>query len=191
MSDDDDFALFSEEVEGIERLEKSEVYLGKKGAPVDFSVRQQAAMLTPEKDRNHLSADYVERVEAADILEYKKDGVQEGVFKRLRQGKYGIESRLDLHRRTVAQSREQVFQFVGDCVRNDIRVGIIVHGRGDRTPENQATIKSYINKWLRELDDVMAFHSAQRHHGGSGAVYVLFKKSEKARLENWERHQKR
>jgi len=38
---------------------------------------------------------------------------------------------------------------------------------------------------------VMAFHSAQRHHGGLGAVYVLFKKSEKARLENWEKHQKR
>ena len=127
------------------------------------------------------------------MLEYKRPGVQDGVFKRLRQGKYAIESRLDLHRRTVAQARELVYQFAEDCLRNDIRVAVIVHGKGDRTPDpdNQATIKSYINKWLRDLDMVMAFHSAQRHHGGLGAVYVLFKKSEKARLENWEKHQKR
>lgn len=193
MQDEDEMSLFAQEVEGIKPLKKNEVYLGKKGDKVDFQARKRAALMAHEADSNHLSHDFVEKVDPNDMLEYKNSGVQDGVFKRLRQGKYGIEARLDLHRRTVAQAREQVYQFVEDCVRNDIRVAIIVHGKGDRTPdpENQATIKSYINKWLRDLDSVMAFHSAQRHHGGLGAVYVLFKKSEKARLENWERHQKR
>lgn len=187
----DDFDLFAQEVKGITPLEKEEVYLGKKGPGVDFSARKLAAIHTEQEDRNHLSKDYVERVDPNDMLEYKRDGVQDGVFKRLRQGKYGVEARLDLHRHTVEQARRQVFQFVADCMHHDIRVGIVVHGKGDRSPENQATLKSYINKWLRDLDDVMAFHSAQRHHGGLGAVYVLFRKSEAARLENWERHQKR
>lgn len=193
MQDEDEMSLFAQEVEGIKPLKKNEVYLGKKGDKVDFQARKRAALMAHEADSNHLSHDFVEKVDPNDMLEYKNSGVQDGVFKRLRQGKYGIEARLDLHRRTVAQAREQVYQFVEDCMRNDIRVAIIVHGKGDRTPdpENQATIKSYINKWLRDLDSVMAFHSAQRHHGGLGAVYVLFKKSEKARLENWERHQKR
>ncbi|MCZ2722481.1 DNA endonuclease SmrA [Marinomonas sp. 15G1-11] len=191
MVDDDDFSLFSQEVEGIKKLETNAMYLGKKGSTVDYSVRKEAATHAPVKDTNHLTADYVERVAALDILQYKKDGVQDGVFKRLRQGKYGIESRLDLHRRTVEQARQQVYQFVQDCMNNDIRVAIIVHGRGDRTPDSEATLKSYLNKWLRDLDDVLAFHSAQKYHGGGGAVYVLFKKSEKARLENWEKHQKR
>lgn len=193
VNDEDETSLFAQEVAGIRPLKKSEVYLGKKGPEVDFSVRQRAALIANEADNNHLSHDYVEKVEPNDMLEYKNAGVQEGVFKRLRQGKYGIEARLDLHRRTVAQAREQVYQFAEDCVRNDIRVAIIVHGKGDRTPDpdSQAMIKSYINKWLRDLDNVMAFHSAQRHHGGLGAVYVLFKKSEKARLDNWEKHQKR
>jgi Uncharacterized protein conserved in bacteria len=193
VADDDDFSLFAQEVEGVTPLKKDEVYLAKKGAPVDYEARKLAAQVAAEADRNHLSHDYVLKVDPNDMLEYKKDGVQDGVFKRLRQGKYGIEARLDLHRRTVEQSRQQVFQFVEDCIKHDIRVAIIVHGKGDREPDpnNQATIKSYINKWLRDLDDVMAFHSAQRHHGGLGAVYVLFRKSEKARLENWEKHQKR
>lgn len=193
MSDEDEASLFAQEVAGIKPLKKSEVYLRKKGPQVDFHVRKQAASIAQEADRNHLSHDFVEKVEPDDVLGYKRSGVQDGVFKRLRQGKYGIEARLDLHRHTVAQAREQVYQFADDCMRNDIRVAIIVHGKGDRTPEpeNQAMIKSYINKWLRDLDVVMAFHSAQRHHGGLGAVYVLFKKTEKARLDDWEKHQKR
>lgn len=193
MNDEDETSLFAQEVAGIKPLKKSEVYLGKKGPQLDFSARQKAALIAKEADRNHLSQDYVEKVEPNDVLEYKRSGVQDGVFKRLRQGKYGIEARLDLHRHTVAQAREQVYQFADDCMRNDIRVAIIVHGKGDRTPDpdSQAMIKSHINKWLRELDAVMAFHSAQRHHGGLGAVYVLFKKTEKARLDDWEKHQKR
>ncbi|WP_012071906.1 DNA endonuclease SmrA [Marinomonas sp.] len=193
MNDEDETSLFAQEVAGIKPLKKSEVYLGKKGPQVDFLARQKAALIAKEADRNHLSQDYVEKVEPNDVLEYKRSGVQDGVFKRLRQGKYGIDARLDLHRHTVAQAREQVYQFVDDCMRNDIRVAIVVHGKGDRTPDpdSQAMIKSHINKWLRELDAVMAFHSAQRHHGGLGAVYVLFKKTEKARLDDWEKHQKR
>ncbi|WP_067223870.1 DNA endonuclease SmrA [Marinomonas gallaica] len=193
MQEDDDFSLFAQEVKGIRPIKKTEIYLGKKKGEVDFTERQKAALIAKVEDRNHLSKDYVERVDPDDMLEYKKDGVQDGVFKRLRQGKYGIDSRLDLHRRTVEQARVEVYQFVADCMRHDIRVAIIVHGKGDRIPDpnDQATIKSFINKWLRDLDDVMAFHTAQRHHGGLGAVYVLFRKSDKARLENWERHQKR
>lgn len=190
---DDETSLFAQEVAGIKPLDKSEVYLAKKGPLVDFEERQKAAMIAKEADKNHLSQDYIEKVEPNDVLEYKRSGVQDGVFKRLRQGKYGIEARLDLHNHTVAQAREQVYQFVDDCMRNDIRVAIIVHGKGERTPdpESRAMLKSHINKWLRDLDAVMAFHSAQRYHGGLGAVYVLLKKSEKARLDDWEKHQKR
>ncbi|WP_328797750.1 DNA endonuclease SmrA [Marinomonas vulgaris] len=190
---DDDMSLFAQEVAGIMPLQKSEIYLKKKGLEVDFQERRSAAQIAIEADNNHLSHDYVEKVDPNAMLEYKRSGVQDGVFKRLRQGKYGIESRLDLHQKTVAQARELVYQFVEDCLRNDIRVAIIVHGKGDRTPDPdmRAMIKSYINKWLKDLDQVMAFHTAQRHHGGLGAVYVLLRKTEKARLEDWEKHQKR
>jgi DNA-nicking Smr family endonuclease len=44
---------------------------------------------------------------------------------------------------------------------------------------------------LPELEQVMAFHSAPAHHGGTGAVYLLLRKSEQARQENREKHQRR
>ena len=178
MQDKDEMSVFSQEVKGIQPLENNKVYLSSKAVPVGFRARKRAAQMVQEADRNHLSHDYMEKVEPNDILEYKRSGIQDGVFKRLRQGKYGIEARLDLHRKTVMQAREQVYKFADDCLLHDIRVAIIIHGKGDRIPDrkSQAIIKSYTNKWLRDLDSVMAFHSANRCHGGLGAVYVLFKK---------------
>jgi hypothetical protein len=34
----------------------------------------------------------------------------------------------------------------------------------------------------------MAYHSAQKQHGGAGAVYVLLKKSERLKEKNREEH---
>jgi len=48
-----------------------------------------------------------------------------------------------------------------------------------------------VNKWLRELEPVMAFHSAQRHHGGTGAVYIMLRKNAEQKQLNRERHQRR
>ena len=64
---------------------------------------------------------------------------------------------------------------------------MILHGKGDRS-STPALLKSYVNKWLPALPQVMAFHSAQRHHGGAGAMYVLLKKSDDKKQENRERH---
>ncbi|MGR5488606.1 Smr/MutS family protein, partial [Vibrio alfacsensis] len=67
---------------------------------------------------------------------------------------------------------------------------LIVHGRGERS-NPPALMKSYLAHWLTQIKDVQCVHSAQRFHGGSGAVYVMLRKSQEKKLENRERHQKR
>ncbi len=52
-------------------------------------------------------------------------------------------------------------------------------------------MKSFLANWLTQIKDVQCVHSAQRFHGGSGAVYVMLRKSQEKKLENRERHQKR
>jgi DNA-nicking Smr family endonuclease len=49
-------------------------------------------------------------------------------------------------------------------------------------------LKSHIAVWLPQINAVLAFHSAQRHHGGTGAVYILLKKGSKAKQHNREIH---
>jgi DNA-nicking Smr family endonuclease len=45
--------------------------------------------------------------------------------------------------------------------------------------------------WLPQFAEVLAFHSAPRHLGGTGATVILLRKSERARQENFEKHSKR
>ena len=61
------------------------------------------------------------------------------------------------------------------------------HGKGEDSA-TPARLKSYTNAWLRQLPEVLAFHSAQRRHGGYGATYVLLRKNEVARSDTRERH---
>jgi len=69
--------------------------------------RRKAAQREVVSDVNELdTASVIEPVEPLAYLEYQRPGVQHGVYKNLRLGKYEIQSRLDLHRHTVEQARE-------------------------------------------------------------------------------------
>ena len=152
--------------------------------------RRQAETAELAKDKNFLSGEYIVPVEPLSIIEFKRDGVQNGVYRNLRLGKYQIDARLDLHNMTVDQARAAVFQFIKDCMTHDIRCALLTHGKGEGR-EQPAQLKSCVAHWLPQFDDVLAFHSAQKQHGASGATYVLLKKSEKKKLETWALHNKK
>lgn len=152
--------------------------------------RRNAALAEIEKNKNFLSGEYIEPVDPLAVIEFKRDGVQTGVYRNLRLGKYQIDARLDLHNMRIEQARHAVFQFIKDCMGNDIRCALITHGKGEGR-ELPAQLKSCIAHWLPQFDAVLAFHSAQKQHGWVGATYVLLRKSEKKKLENWELHNKR
>ncbi len=152
--------------------------------------RRKAALAEIEKNKNFLSGEYIEPVDALSVIEFKRDGVQTGVYRNLRLGKYQIDARLDLHNMKVDQARNAVFQFVKDCINHDIRCALITHGKGEGR-EQPAQLKSCVAHWLPQFDAVLAFHSAQKQHGWVGATYVLLRKSEKKKLETWEMHNRR
>lgn len=152
--------------------------------------RRESAVAEQATDSNFLSEYHIELLDPNGLLEFRRDGVQHGVFRNLRLGKYPIDARLDLHRMTVEQARSGVYQFIRDCMANDIRCALITHGKGEGR-EQPALLKSCVAHWLPEFPEVMAFHSAQKHHGATGATYVLLRKSERKKLENWEMHHKK
>ncbi|MDQ2076459.1 DNA endonuclease SmrA [Marinimicrobium sp. ABcell2] len=152
--------------------------------------RRAAAVAEQAGEKNFLSGDHVPPVDPLDVLAFKRSGVQNGVYRKLRQGKYALDARLDLHRMTVDQARRSVYQFVEDCMEQDIRCALITHGKG-LGRAHPALLKSCVAHWLPQFQHVMAFHSALPAHGGTGATYVLLRKSERKRQENWERQHKR
>ncbi|MDO6748449.1 DNA endonuclease SmrA [Gilvimarinus sp. 1_MG-2023] len=191
MTDQDD-DLFTREMSDVRRIKAEKKVVLEKDKPSEqlLAERRAAATATTVKDTNFLSGEHIDPVQPLDILEFKRDGVQHGVYKNLRLGKYSIDARLDLHRMTVDEARRALYQFVRDCMAHDIRCALITHGKGEGRKQ-PALLKSCVANWLPMFDDVLAFHSAQKHHGASGATYVLLKKSEQKRQENWEKHSRR
>jgi len=174
--------LFLQEMQGVKPLQSKEKADLRKGDINKASVnarRQAAISETQSKDPNHLRSSEVKRVGPHDILGFKRPGIQDGVYRKLRLGKYASEARLDLHRRTVEEARREVYRFVLDCMEHDIRSVLILPGKGDRNTKDPAVLKSYLVHWLEDLEQVQAFHTAQPQHGGSGAFYVLLRKSER------------
>ena len=107
-------------------------------------------------------------------LSYRIATLQHKVFEDLKAGKIRWFEAVDLHGCTVEQARAavlQIIQIAKDANQNVIK---IVHGKG---PE--AILKTYVNGWLRQHRDVLAFVSAPENQGGTGAVLVLLKRAEK------------
>ena len=186
MNDDD--RLFAEEMAGVKPLEIERRVVIRKddGGAVNIAARRAAAT-AQSNARNFLSTSEIELLDPYYVLEFKREGVQNGVFRRLKQGKYAIEARLDLHKMTVEQARLQVFEFIREAMKADLRTIMIVHGRGHHSESTGAVLKSYVNRWLPEMEEVQGFCSAQPQHGGAGAVYIMLRKSEKKKLENRDR----
>lgn len=191
MKSKDEITDFSSAMQDVEPIKAADrVALSRPPDRLNAAQRRAAAVAELARDKNFLSGEYIEPVDPLAILEFKRDGVQTGVYRNLRLGKYPIDARLDLHNMKVEQARSAVYQFVRDCMANDIRCALITHGKGEGR-EQPAQLKSCIAHWLPQFDEILAFHSAQKQHGASGATYVLLRKSERKKLENWEMHHKR
>jgi DNA-nicking Smr family endonuclease len=167
---------------------------GKRQSDKDSSLqhRRQAAVQEEAVDSNILKQDGIAPLDSWYVLEFKRPGVQNGVFRKLKQGRYESDARLDLHRMTAAVARQELFEFIQESYRLGLRTVLIIHGKGESKAEQQRSsiLKGCADHWLRELDIVQAFHSAQPRHGGTGAVYVLLRKSEEKKRENREKFSK-
>ena len=106
-----------------------------------IEARRKAAQLDEVKEQNQLdSISAIPQVDPHDILSFIRPGIQHGVFKNLRQGKYEIQSMLDLHRHTVEQARQALWIFINDCHAQGVRCAIVTHGKGEGR-ENPARLK--------------------------------------------------
>lgn len=191
--DDDSFLKEMSDVVPLKR-EPRAAARGKPAFDRDSSLqhRRRAAVEEHQRDRNILSREDISPLDPWYVLVFKRPGIQDGVFRKLRQGRYEAEARLDLHRMTAAIARRELFEFVQESYQLGLRSVLVIHGKGESKPERERSsiLKGCVDHWLRELEVVQAFHSAQPRHGGTGAVYVLLRKSEEKKRENRERFTK-
>ena len=120
-----------------------------------------------------------EVMETGDELLYRRPGIQDKVFRRLRRGQFAISAELDLHGLTVEIAKDSLASFLKQCVIRNHRCVRIIHGKGLRSKQGRPTIKSLIGGWLKQRQEILAYCSARQVDGGTGAIYVLIKNSRK------------
>lgn len=189
----DDFDLFLQEMDGVKPLSQDSVLPDN----TEFSptlaqqARRKAAEQEMEYDANYLSMEYVDLVKPDEPFTYKKDGVQDGVYRNLRLGKYQTDATLNLLGKSLSDARRELFYFIEDCHKRGIRTLLIHHGMGRNSKPHPAILRSYVFKWLPQMPIVLACNTAQKQHGGYAATYVLLQKNAEQKRDNRERHAKR
>lgn len=171
MSDHDLFRRF---VKGIKPLEQDRVvHDRKRPAPIPTQTHLDNQRVLKEQ----LEADFEDLdIETGDELLFVRPGIQKATLRKLRQGKYAVQAELDLHGLFSKQARVAIRDFIRDSQHHGRHCVRIIHGKGHGSYQRAPVLKHKTNVWLRQLDAVLAFASAQPHHGGTGAVYVLLKR---------------
>lgn len=168
--------LFLKAVSDVNRLTKSN-QVELRPAPAAPKLRPVEADETDSAPDMLSDSGEIEKVMADTVLSYCQTGIQNRLFRRLRQGKLEITEELDLHGLNLKQAKQVLLDFIqlaypmeGCCVR-------IIHGKNNRSRSGEiAVMKQYVNHWLIQHPRVLAFHSAQLRDGGTGSLYAILKR---------------
>ncbi len=88
------------------------------------------------------------------------------------------EQEIDLHGKTLNESILIVKSFIMKCYEKKIRTGLIITGKGRNSGDKGPVLNREIKFWLEQnaTNYLIDFHDAPRNFGGSGAIWLNFKK---------------
>ena len=167
-------SLFRQAIGEIRELKQDKVTpKNKKRRPIPHqSLQDQKAVMQSLLSDSYDPAE----VETGEELLFIRPGLPANTLRKFRRGQFMIEAELDLHGRIVAEARELINEFLHNARFQGRRCVRIIHGKGLSSEGKLPILKGKVNTWLRQKDEVMAFCSARRNDGGTGAVYVLLKR---------------
>ena len=145
--------------------------LGKRPEPrpLQQDLDDQAALLESMSDEFDVST----LLDVDDQLSFRRPGIGTDITRKLRKGEWSLQGQLDLHGLRSDEAREALGQFVRDAKRMGWRCVRVVHGKGLGSPGKEPVLKSKVQRWLVQKNEVLAFVQAKPSDGGAGALVVL------------------
>ena len=181
---EEDLALFRNAVGEVRSVQDDRVHDAPRRRPPPVA-------RSAEKDDRSVMEALLEELSDADFLEtgehltYARPGVQKSVVKKLRSGRYAVQSEIDLHGLTVAEARSELGEFLLEAQQRRHLCVRVVHGKGLGKANGPPRLKPAVNQWLQRNRQVLAFCSARVQDGGTGAVYVLLKRAPLSAISHW------
>ncbi len=174
---DDDKNLFRESMRHVTPLKNA----NKKHQPAHQAPtvpKKPRTSIQPKPTNTHyyLSNLYTEEVGPNTTLSYHITGIPKKRLIELKNGEIRWQGRLDLHGNTIPQAQDKLCQFITQQHQLGHRCVLIIHGKGSPTGD-APILKNCVNHWLKQLPQILAFHSALPRDGSSGALYALLRRS--------------
>jgi DNA-nicking Smr family endonuclease len=111
--------------------------------------------------------------DTGDEISFRRPGVQDSVMRKLKRGDYRIDGVCDLHGLRADEAKAALREFLAEALAYNLRCVRIIHGKGKNSGPRGPVIKTAVNMVLRKTGPVLAFTSARRVDGGTGAINVL------------------
>lgn len=178
---EDDKALFRQVTKTVKPLKPSQTITTTRQTPLKIGakkivLRPRLPPIQPLASPLHLSNYCSEEVTAEAVLSFCRHSIPTKRLRELRQGKIKRDAKLDLHGLRIDDAEQALVGFILQHIEQQHRCLLIVHGKGSY--DGAAPIlKNRVNHWLRQIPQVLAFHSAEPKEGGTGALYVLLKRN--------------
>lgn len=109
-------------------------------------------------------------------------GIDRNLLEKLRKGEFPIQDYVDLHGLTKQEAEMGIRDFLLDSYRHGLRCVLVVHGRGLNSENHIPVLKNRVPVWLSRgpvKKIILAFSTARAYDGGTGAIYVLLRRSGK------------
>lgn len=175
-SPEEDKKLFRDSMRGVTPLNQKNKLSETPTTKPQAIVRRKESY-QPKPEPYYLSNYYTEEVGSETILSHHIQGIQKKRLLELKRGEIRWEARLDMHGLTMTQAQDHLCQFITQASQAGYRCVLIIHGKGSPTGE-PPVLKNHVNHWLKQLPQILAFHSALPRDGGSGAIYVLLSRKQ-------------
>jgi DNA-nicking Smr family endonuclease len=130
----------------------------------------KATTITPCKQPIIAQSTKSEFLEIGDMRQ-----VDGSIAKKLKEGSYPIDVRLDLH----GCNQDEAFLALNNCISNAYNLGkrcvLVITGKG---VHGKGVLREQLPKWLAGLQEyILAINPATSQNGGSGAFYVLLRRN--------------
>ena len=144
--------------------------------PLQHDLDDDAVMYESMSDEFDIST----LLDADDQLSFRRLGIGTDITRKLRKGEWSIQGQIDLHGLRSDEARNAMGQFIRDAKRMGWRCVRVVHGKGLGSPGKEPVLKSKVQRWLVQKNEVLAFVQAKPSDGGGGALLVLLGPSQSA-----------
>ena len=137
--------------------------------------------ITPRTTSNQTTRD---TADLETVLSKEWGTLEKNTLKKILKNQIKISKKLDLHGRSVEESKIEVFKFITDNFEIQNRLLLIICGKGKRLDvshgwQGTGVLNKKIPDWLNSkalFNKVLWFDYARPDHGGKGAYIVYLKK---------------